>query len=1512
MCLIKLDAAFYQRLLGKQFFSLLNMAQWCGFLPYPFNFQQRHGKGKKIIQKVLKILNTAIGLTMIGTVLICCLSLYIFYPHYMYEEDYPPVLNIAYHLENWLKLLTVFIAFLHAQTGEAYFRETVDSLVQVMLLYDQAWRIESVLVSAATVSKRLLVVFLIDDLTIVTGLYFIIEPMPATLVNLCYIPPFIAIVVCVLHYNALFATISGIVRCLNDTLYAITVEEKKRQRSCSERRRKCYNKRNVKGRPKRSSHVNITTIEKLVRLHKVLTHLTWKTNDHYGVVLVIVMLYAFIQVSVILAELYFDTYDLPAVFIAICITHAATYFLFFVIIAYANHAFQRENERTILLLHEFNCWWNSELNGMVGLKSYAVLSVPFLMHYLNADQVLAFKIPLSIKLMFYLQALLQTGTIGYVLMVHHFRASFHRFYFVRLVCVLEQFGRRDISKCLYSVQTNIHRLLIASLLLVLLIISAFLIRDHSWGNLLKVAIFLTTQLMATSLTLQYLSVFGVVSILLRQMNDTLEVILYGGTVVYEKNTSRSQSRLRTSPVCLTCVDEHTIEKIRRLQLQLLQIVLHINGGAYGGLLIVVLLTTFIFLNTELLQLYQGMKASAFTFDVFGTKLTNSALKFAMMIVYALSNRSIQSQLVTTMDPVKPDTTFYHNLLIKKFHLLLNIAQFVGFLPFPSYVLRQDVERQQFRTPVLTCLNATFAVLVFCTSFVCYLAMYIYYPDLMYKENLPAVLQIMYHVENWLRVVMVLIALAGPRLSGRYFRETIDTLVHIMKLFDRAAKIDSILGSVSIVTNRLLLLYSTHTLIITVTVWISTEHPVSTLLNVSYLAPYVTIAVYILLYQALLTSVAGMVGCLNDSLHQITLQDTIDVRQTYEKHTTISYIQLQDAKHRELQHSHVDVATIEKLSTLHMALMRLARSTNKHFGVLMLIILLSTFIQINMLLLELYHNISKPVLPAYCLWILFLHAIVHFTFFFVIAKSNHSIEQEMAWNDTEIDRLRHQLRHNIGTTVRLAQCLSLAPYPLSLFQGNYSMRSVRLRILIGFRYTFSILVTIATVTAQFVMFYYFPYVMYQPKVPIFIVILYYIVSILQTMTTGNMMIVCDHRRSEYEGYFQEVLQLIKETEHQSDCKTTIMYRNIAKALLVLYCIAALTVPTVMAMVLWDIATIPYVVAQTVPFVVSFLILNQYFSVFIHLTSILRKMNERLASLVSMLPAPEQDRMRAKPLVYNVFGQSVESLKTESSRLEQIEQLRILHVRTVQTAGNLSEKFGIVIILIAVAAFASVNIELLEFYQCIKLGTLTPSLILMKFIYAVTKFSFYILIAYPNRLIQKEIEHFVSQISNLHDVHQACGMITLDMKLISNVKSEMADLGAPVRVSPLIRFGRWSFLVVGVAYGAYHQQRLASREVGIREIEAKQKVIRDAKLAEEKKRNQEAEAKAIAELSLPTKKINGNAAHVAHVGATNGTKITLNATQLYAVLDAMEQDEEQVPDIREQMFHNTVREHIVSII
>ncbi|TMW46282.1 hypothetical protein DOY81_008639 [Sarcophaga bullata] len=77
-------------------------------------------------------------------------------------------------------------------------------------------------------------------------------------------------------------------------------------------------------------------------------------------------------------------------------------------------------------------------------------------------------------------------------------------------------------------------------------------------------------------------------------------------------------------------------------------------------------------------------------------------------------------------------------------------------------------------------------------------------------------------------------------------------------------------------------------------------------------------------------------------------------------------------------------------------------------------------------------------------------------------------------------------------------------------------------------------------------------------------------------------------------------------------------------------------------------------------------------------------------------------------------------------------------------------------------------------------------------------------------------------------------------------------APVRVSPLIKFGRWSLLVTGIAYGAFHQNRLSKKEEKVREIEAQQKVIRDAKLAEEKKRNAAAEIRALEELSKPAAK------------------------------------------------------------
>ncbi|XP_063216204.1 ATP synthase subunit e, mitochondrial [Bacillus rossius redtenbacheri] len=64
--------------------------------------------------------------------------------------------------------------------------------------------------------------------------------------------------------------------------------------------------------------------------------------------------------------------------------------------------------------------------------------------------------------------------------------------------------------------------------------------------------------------------------------------------------------------------------------------------------------------------------------------------------------------------------------------------------------------------------------------------------------------------------------------------------------------------------------------------------------------------------------------------------------------------------------------------------------------------------------------------------------------------------------------------------------------------------------------------------------------------------------------------------------------------------------------------------------------------------------------------------------------------------------------------------------------------------------------------------------------------------------------------------------------------MATLPAPLRVSPLIRFSRWSLLLLGVSYGAVRYSVLSKRENALREIEAKQKPIRDAKIAAEKAR------------------------------------------------------------------------------
>ncbi|XP_014240720.1 ATP synthase subunit e, mitochondrial [Cimex lectularius] len=65
--------------------------------------------------------------------------------------------------------------------------------------------------------------------------------------------------------------------------------------------------------------------------------------------------------------------------------------------------------------------------------------------------------------------------------------------------------------------------------------------------------------------------------------------------------------------------------------------------------------------------------------------------------------------------------------------------------------------------------------------------------------------------------------------------------------------------------------------------------------------------------------------------------------------------------------------------------------------------------------------------------------------------------------------------------------------------------------------------------------------------------------------------------------------------------------------------------------------------------------------------------------------------------------------------------------------------------------------------------------------------------------------------------------------------MSSLPPPVSVSPLIKFGRWSLLLTGVAYGSFWQSRYTKKELAMKDIKMKEKAERDALLAQEKARN-----------------------------------------------------------------------------
>ncbi|KAL2715642.1 hypothetical protein V1478_015340 [Vespula squamosa] len=70
--------------------------------------------------------------------------------------------------------------------------------------------------------------------------------------------------------------------------------------------------------------------------------------------------------------------------------------------------------------------------------------------------------------------------------------------------------------------------------------------------------------------------------------------------------------------------------------------------------------------------------------------------------------------------------------------------------------------------------------------------------------------------------------------------------------------------------------------------------------------------------------------------------------------------------------------------------------------------------------------------------------------------------------------------------------------------------------------------------------------------------------------------------------------------------------------------------------------------------------------------------------------------------------------------------------------------------------------------------------------------------------------------------------------------------PVRVSPLIKFSRWTFLTLGILYGAFFQRRYSNIENARREKEERERPAREAKEAAERNIRLQEEQKMLADL------------------------------------------------------------------
>ncbi|KFB45739.1 AGAP006877-PA-like protein [Anopheles sinensis] len=322
-------------------------------------------------------------------------------------------------------------------------------------------------------------------------------------------------------------------------------------------------------------------------------------------------------------------------------------------------------------------------------------------------------------------------------------------------------------------------------------------------------------------------------------------------------------------------------------------------------------------------------------------------------------------------------------------------------------------------------------------FACLVLLYLYYIEILLEIKVTPLLQVMYHLENIFNILMVIVALIGPRLYAEQFNGITERLVQVWTRFGQAC-IDVPLKATEVSTKCLLALYTSHGLIVTVVALTFIEYPLSVLLLGAYQLPYLAVVINVLQFRADLSAIAGTIGCLNDKLERLTqLQSDSADKRAFTKHSQISYITPSSAPYGkgELNRpGHVHAEDIEELSTLHMTLVGLTKDTNGHYGGLLLIIMAASFININVMLLEVYHNFHAQELPVGCVLMLFVHAMLYFSFFVVIAKSNNFVQGEnyrtllllhefkCSWDSRQNDAVSSQSHVLFLATIAVSHCI----------------------------------------------------------------------------------------------------------------------------------------------------------------------------------------------------------------------------------------------------------------------------------------------------------------------------------------------------------------------------------------------------------------------------------------------------------------------------------------------------------